>query len=302
MQRALARSVGADHADALAEVNLLRERRHESGDPDRAQVKHETRRVAATDTHGDRLVCDRRRRRAAGSEPAPPRFHRVGPLGPVRGIASALLERLHQPEQPPFLLVPALHRVPEPPLAILPGLGDTWRTSRHAPTRRCPPGSRSSRPRPKEPHGRARSSGSSSWTPARGCSSASFAGTSRKLSGSSSSSTSASEANSTSSTSCLRSPPDSVRRRPVGDLGERARGRCAGTPRPTGPPAHSRRARTSRRSPRPASSPPTDRRPRAGPRAPACSRRPVAQPTAPATTAALGRSGRRRSTPTSCGM
>ena len=103
-------------------MNLLRERRHQSGDPDRAQVEHHARGVAAADAHGDRLVGDRRRRRAAGSEPAPPGLHRVGALGPVGRVAGALLERLHQAEQPAFLLVPALDRVPEPALAILPRL------------------------------------------------------------------------------------------------------------------------------------------------------------------------------------
>jgi hypothetical protein len=122
-QRALARSVRTDHADALAEVNLLGERGHQSGDPERAQVEHHAGRVTAPDPHGDRLVCDRRRRRPAGAESAPPRLHGVGAFGPVGGVASALLERLHQAEQPPFLLVPELDGVPEPTLAVLPCLG-----------------------------------------------------------------------------------------------------------------------------------------------------------------------------------
>ena len=94
-----------------------------SGDLERAHVEHDPCRVTAADAHGDGLVGDGRRRRTGGAEPVPARLHRVGALGPVRGVAGALLERLHEPEQPALLLVPALDRVAESPLTVLARLG-----------------------------------------------------------------------------------------------------------------------------------------------------------------------------------
>ena len=82
-------------------------------------------------------------------------------------------------------------------------------------------------------------------------SSSSFAGTSRKLSGSSSSSTGASPDEQHLEHEPLALAARQLARQARPDLVEARRARSGGRPRPTAPPARSRRAPTTRRSPRP---------------------------------------------------
>src|SRR6516225_3567765 len=103
-------------------MDLLRERRHEPVDAERAEVEHPPRRIATADPDRDRSVDDGCRRRPRISEPAPPRLGGVGLLGPLARILRSLLERLHQPVQAALLVAPALDGVPEPPLTLLSGL------------------------------------------------------------------------------------------------------------------------------------------------------------------------------------
>ena len=116
----LARAVGADQADALAEVDLLVERAHEPVDRRRrSSATHAAGGVAAAQAHLDLLVGDRRGRRAVVDEALPARLHRVGALGPVRRVLGALLEDLHELAQAPLLVLPALEPVAEQLLAML---------------------------------------------------------------------------------------------------------------------------------------------------------------------------------------
>ena len=61
-QFAFTRSVGPEDTDSLAEVDLVRERRHESRDRKRLQVQHSARGVAAAHSHDVRRVGDGVRR------------------------------------------------------------------------------------------------------------------------------------------------------------------------------------------------------------------------------------------------
>ena len=119
----LARAVGADQPDALAEVDLLLERDDEPVDADAAQVHDDPRRLGAGHPHDDLLLGRRRRRRAGLDEPLPARLGRVGALGVAVVHRGPLLHDLVEPEQAPLLALPLLEPVAEQLLAAGPRLG-----------------------------------------------------------------------------------------------------------------------------------------------------------------------------------
>ena len=119
----LARAVGADQPDALAEVDLLLEREHEPVDADGAQVDDDAGGLRAAQPDGDLLLGHRGRRRAGVDEAAPARLGRVGALRVAVVHRGALLHDLVEPEQAPLLALPLLQPVAEQLLAAGPRLG-----------------------------------------------------------------------------------------------------------------------------------------------------------------------------------
>ena len=258
----LARAVRADQPDALAEVDLVLEREDEPVDRDVVQRDDPARRVAAAQAHADRLVDDRRGRRALVDPAAPARLHRVRALGPVGRVLRALLEDAHELAQPALLVVPALEPVAHELPAVLarlgvrrvgpavhPGAVALERDDRVA-------GGAEQHPVVADQQDgllrRARSAARApAWRGRRGSCRARRAAGSRRRSGTASRARAACARRRTASRRRGRRPPRARRRR------------CAGRPRPRRPRACSRRAPTSRRSPRRAARPPPRRRRRA---------------------------------------
>ena len=118
----LARAIGADEADALAEMDLVLERRRTS--PSMASRVRPRRSAPSRRRHAydDLLVAHGCGRRSRGHEPMPARLRRRRTLGQHLGDLGPLLHRLVELEQAPLLALPLLELVAKPllpPLARL---------------------------------------------------------------------------------------------------------------------------------------------------------------------------------------